>query len=271
MAVNSGEIAAAEGIRRPAFPRPKRDSPWTARFRPRSINEPVTPRNLTPAFVRAKMSRGYGSRLYREILPGLGTTARLHAGDERTADAIMREKVVIDPPLYVDLDGTIIGADTLVLSLWKLVRRTPWVCLSLPWHLARGRAAFKGRVARAVRLDPGDLPYREDVLGFLREEKSRGRTLVLATAAHKGIADAVANHVQLFDRVLASDDTRNLKGTSKLAAILDDAPSGVFDYAGDSLADLPVFERARGSILVHPSPTLLRRAHDTCRVHRVFE
>jgi phosphoserine phosphatase len=120
-------------------------------------------------------------------------------------------------------------------------------------------------------LDPRELPYRENVLTFLREEKTRDRILVLATAAHVRIAEAVANHLQLFDRVIATDDSHNLKGPGKLAAILRDAPDGVFDYAGDSRADLPIFREARESILVHPSRGLLERARETCRVTRVLD
>lgn len=175
------------------------------------------------------------------------------------------------PPLFVDLDGTLIRADTLVLSLRQLAGKRPDACLLLPFLLLRGRAVFKARVARSVFLDPKDLPYREDVLAFLREEKSRGRTLVLATAAHIRVAQAVADHLGLFDGVIATDDSHNLKGSSKLAAILRDAPGGVFDYVGDSEADLPIFRRARESILVCPSSRLLARARETCTVGRIFD
>ena len=43
--------------------------------------------------------------------------------------------------------------------------------------------------------------------------------MVLATAAHRSIAEPVAAHLGLFDSVLSSDDDRNLKGLEKLAAI----------------------------------------------------
>jgi phosphoserine phosphatase len=176
-----------------------------------------------------------------------------------------------EPTLYVDLDGTLIAGDTLVLSLVNLLSEKPWAFVFLPLHALRGRAAFKDRVTRLIALDPQRLPYRPRVIAFLREEKARGRSLVLATAAHRRIAHSVADFLGVFDDVIASDDTRNLKGPLKLAAILEHAPSGVFDYAGDSRADLPIFERARASILVCPSASLLARARAISLVARVFE
>ncbi|MFE8033760.1 UbiA family prenyltransferase [Thiohalocapsa marina] len=52
--------------------------------------------------------------------------------------------------------------------------------------------------------------------------KGRGRSLVLATASDQRMAQAVADHVGLFDVVLASDGERNLKGPTKAAATVTD-------------------------------------------------
>jgi len=175
------------------------------------------------------------------------------------------------PPLCVDLDGTLIAIDTLKECLRILVREKPWLSPLLPLYLLRGRAAFKNRLAHLVELEPQRLPYRWQVVDFLQEEQARGRQLILATAAHRRIADAVACHLGIFDVVIASDRVYNRKGVSKLAAIRDVVRSGIFDYMGDSIADLPIFQAAREAILVHPSKRLLKRARASCRVGRVFE
>jgi phosphoserine phosphatase len=175
------------------------------------------------------------------------------------------------PSLCVDLDGTLIAIDTLRECLRILVREKPWLSPLLPLYLLRGRAAFKDRLAQLVELEPGRLPYRQQVVEFLQEEQARGRRLILATAAHRRIAEAVARHLGIFDAVIASDREYNQKGVFKLAAIRDVARSDVFDYMGDSIADLPIFQAARVAILVHPSKRLLRRARASCWVGRVFE
>lgn len=175
-----------------------------------------------------------------------------------------------DPPLFVDLDGTLIATDTLIESLRAIARKRPWWFLVLPFSVLRGRAYFKQRVASIVNIDPERLPYRNDVLAFLTEEKARGRRLILATAAHRRIADAVARYLAIFDEVIATDGSANLKGPAKLAAIQACVAGGVFDYAGDSVADLPIFRASRRAILVHPGERLARMARESCRVDRVF-
>ncbi|MEX5745636.1 UbiA family prenyltransferase [Massilia sp. X63] len=166
-------------------------------------------------------------------------------------------------PLVVDLDGTLTPTDTLVESVLLLAKQSPFDLLRLPLWLARGREVMKAEVAARVSLAPEQLPYRQDLLDYLRQEKAGGRQIVLATAAHRAIADGVAGHLGLFDRVLASDGSRNLKGSNKLAAIRAEVGPD-FAYAGDSAADLAVWEGAQAAVLVGASRAVssaVRRRH----------
>ncbi len=172
-------------------------------------------------------------------------------------------------PLVVDLDGTLSPTDTLVESALLLAKHTPLTLFKLPFWLLRGREAMKSEIARRVTIKPEELPYREDLLDWLRLERAKGRELVLATAAHRTIAEGVAGHLGLFDRVLATDETRNLKGPNKLAAIR--AEVGLeFAYAGDSAADLPVWEGAQAAILVGASSAVARTVRARHPVEREF-
>ena len=76
---------------------------------------------------------------------------------------------------------------------------------------------------------------------FLRQEKQSGRRLVLATASNERIARAVANHLGIFDEVVASDAGHNLSSHEKLAALQEKFGKGNFDYIGNSHADIPLF------------------------------
>lgn len=169
-------------------------------------------------------------------------------------------------PLVVDLDGTLTPTDTLVESALLLAKQSPLDLLKLPFWLARGREVLKSEIARRVTVAPEQLPYREDLLDYLRLEKAAGRELVLATAAHRSIADGVAQHLGLFDRVLATDGTRNLKGSNKLAAIRAEV-GPAFAYAGDCAADLAVWEGAQAAVLVGAPATVCR----TVRGRHVIE
>jgi UbiA prenyltransferase family/haloacid dehalogenase-like hydrolase len=151
-------------------------------------------------------------------------------------------------PLVVDLDGTLTLSDTLVESVLALVRKSPGTLLKLPFWLLTGRANFKAKVAQAVSIDPTLLPYRTDLLDYLRSQKQQGRRLILATAAHQSIAESVAAHLGLFDCVLGTSDGTNLKGANKLAAIRQLCGTD-FAYAGDSKADLPIWKGSQAAIL----------------------
>lgn len=175
-----------------------------------------------------------------------------------------------EPPLCVDLDGTLIDGDTLRISILHLARRSPWVLLALPFVLLRGRPALKAFVASRYVPDPASLVWRTEVLDFLRAERSRGRRIVLATAAHRLVGEAVFTHLGLFDALVATDNGDNVKGAVKTAHIRKSLECNDFDYIGDSLADLPIFGAARLCHLVAPSPSLRAAATQVGRVGREF-
>ena len=161
-------------------------------------------------------------------------------------------------PLAVDLDGTLVRADTLHEGLLARVRRDPRRAVSALGALRGGKAAFKRHVAEANPFDPALLPYDAGMLDWLRVQRGAGRRLGLFTAADQSIADAVAGHLGLFEVAQGSDGRRNLAGPAKAAAI--EAAFGPdYAYAGDSMADLPVFARARQIVLAGPVERLRAR------------
>jgi len=156
-------------------------------------------------------------------------------------------------PLVVDLvDGTLTPTDTLVESIIQLGKQQPLELFKLPFWLFKKRAGFKANLATRLTLPITNLPYTTKLIDYLRNEKLHGRQLILATAAHSNIANAVAAHLDLFDTVLASSEHHNLKGTAKLAAI-QQLVRAEFVYAGDSKADLPIWQAAQAAILVNTS------------------
>lgn len=176
-----------------------------------------------------------------------------------------------DPPLCVDLDGTLIAADTLRLSLLMLARRQPWRLLPAAGWVMGGRAAFKAYVAGCILPEVGSLPWRARVVDFLKAEHARGRRLILATAADHRVAACIADHLGIFDTVIATEGRNNRRGTAKLLAIRNMLTHNEFDYVGDSNADLPLFLAARKIFLVAPSASLLRRVSQVRNVDGVFD
>ena len=162
-------------------------------------------------------------------------------------------------PLVVDLDGTLTPTDTLHESLFQVLRQSPTRLPKLLLSLLKGKAAFKDQVATYADIDPALLPYRQDFLSYLQSEKENGRAIILATAAHSSIAEKVAGHLGLFDQVLATEQGKNLKGAEKLESIRANVGDR-FAYAGDSKADLPIWEAATSAILIGVSPETAEKA-----------
>lgn len=162
-------------------------------------------------------------------------------------------------PLCVDLDGTLVATDTLWESILILLRTNPFMIFLLPFWLFKGKAYFKHKIAQRVVLPVDILPYREAVIQLLHDEKNKGRQLILATAAHISVAQAVAEYTQLFSEVIASDEKVNLKGIEKRNRLLQRFGVEQFDYMGDSTADLPIFAAAHTSYLVNPSAKLRKQ------------
>jgi 4-hydroxybenzoate polyprenyltransferase len=171
-------------------------------------------------------------------------------------------------PLCVDLDGTLVRSDTLWESLLLLLRRHPGRAVCLPVWLARGRAFLKERIADAVRIDVASLPYNARLVEHLRSERAAGRRLVLVTASHARPARDVADHLGLFETVIATEGGRNLKGRDKRLELVRRFGERGFDYAGNSAADLEVWPAAREAIAVDAPRRVLRRLGD--RADRVI-
>ena len=122
-------------------------------------------------------------------------------------------------PLAVDLDGTLIRTDMMWESLAQLLRRNIFAIFQILFWWTRGRAYLKQKLAACVKIDPATLPYNEKFLAWLHEEKKSGRKLILATASDLKMAQPIADHVGLFDEVMASNGAINLRSENKLRAL----------------------------------------------------
>lgn len=167
--------------------------------------------------------------------------------------------------LAVDVDGTLIKSDLLVESVFILIKQQPWILFHLLFWLIQGRAVLKTRIAERVDVPIQLLPYNQDLLTFLKGEKARGRRLILATASHAKYAQAIADELDLFETVIATDSQQNAKGEQKAQKLIaycqqNAKAQGGFDYAGDASADLKIWSHARKAIVVGSNTKLREQA-----------
>ena len=172
-------------------------------------------------------------------------------------------------PLVVDLDCTLTPTDTLVESVIQVIKQSPLNLLRLPFWLFKGRAGFKNHIASHATISAEHLPYHEPLLAYLRREKLKGRSIILATAAHITIAKKIAVYLDIFDDILATDAGHNLKGRNKLAAIQEKF-GDKFVYAGDCKADVPIWKAAQAAVLVGVAPNLAKSVSVEVRIEQIF-
>lgn len=176
----------------------------------------------------------------------------------------------MNTPLVVDLDGTLIHTDMLHESTLRLLRDAPMELLRLPFLLARGKAILKRHVAQCSSFDPAALPYNQALLEWLQSQRAAGRKLVLCTATDAAIAQAIADHLGLFDEVIASDGNTNVAGEHKAQVLRERFGQGGFDYAGNAAPDLPVWAQARKAIVVNGDAALVQKVQGIADVEHVF-
>ena len=163
-------------------------------------------------------------------------------------------------PLVVDLDGTLIKTDLLLETANQFAARHPLRIFRLLARSSGSRSSLKARLADECVIDPAFLPYNERLVAWLRREKEQGRRLVLATASHCLLAEAVQRHLGLFDEVLATEGEVNLKSERKRDLLVSLYGEQGFDYVGNHAADLVVWRAARQAYVVGGSPRLAARA-----------
>jgi 4-hydroxybenzoate polyprenyltransferase len=161
-------------------------------------------------------------------------------------------------PLCVNLEGAILRTGTTAELALALLRRRPWMLFAMLVWLWRDRAEFRDQVTRHAIFDPSSLPYRRPVLAFLRREAASGRDIFLITRARPDVARAIANHLGLFSEVIEIAHDEAPKGETIAKALCARFGSGDFDYAGNGHVDIPVWQTARRSVIVAPSPHLLK-------------
>lgn len=174
------------------------------------------------------------------------------------------------PPLAVDLDGTLIRTDMMWETLVRLLRKNPFLAIASLALLFRGRARFKQFIASHAQVDAANVPYHEPFLAWLKKQKATGRTVVLATASDRKMAQPVADFVGLFDDVMASNGRTNLRNAAKRHALNERFGVRGYDYAGNSPDDLGVWPDAREAVVVNASLSLSRRAAATTKIAESF-
>jgi 4-hydroxybenzoate polyprenyltransferase len=121
---------------------------------------------------------------------------------------------------------------------------------------------------KRVAFDAGALPFRDELVRWLSEERAAGRRVVLVADGDPRLDEQVATHLGLFDEVARADGSGSAADRKRRVLIERFGERG-FDYAGSDAADLPVWAAARGAIVVG-NRKLADRVGRTTQLLRTF-
>lgn len=156
-----------------------------------------------------------------------------------------------------DLDDCLLKTDLLYEHWLILFKTKPLMFLQSFIWLLKGRAYFKMQIAKNVSVRPQLLPYRHEVLAYLKNVKAEQKaTLILASASPTPWVQDIANYLGIFEYTIASTAKKNMKGSNKLEAIKEHLGTQEFTYIGDHLADLQIWKESICIGSVNPSQSL---------------
>lgn len=168
------------------------------------------------------------------------------------------------PPLYVDLDGSLIKSDLLVESFLELIKRNLLYLFMVPFWLLGGKAHLKRQIAQRIQLRVDLLPYNLALVRYLETQKQHHRKIVLISASDQLLVDAVAAHCGYFDNAIGSNGQTNFSGAHKLARIQQDDLQ--FVYVGNGDIDFHVWEKAAAAVTVNLSAAQSQRLGSLCPI-----
>src|SRR5262249_47858300 len=174
------------------------------------------------------------------------------------------------PTLCVDLDNSLLATDLLWESLLAAVKPSPMAPLLVPFWLMPCPAYLNARLAVRADLRPDLLPYRKEFVSSLRAEKPAGRSVWLVSACDSRLAKHVASHLGIFDQVVSSDGTSNLKGRAKARILEQKFGRRGFSYLGDSRSDVAGWEKAASALVVSGSDSLVKKAAQVTDLEKHF-
>ena len=180
------------------------------------------------------------------------------------------EFILILQPIIVDIDGTLIRKDMLHESALKVLFNNPFEIFRIIYNLSKRKAANKQFLSDRSIFDPSILPYNNDLLTWLKQQKDQGRKLILCTASDLTIANKISNFFGIFNEVIASEGITNLAGKHKAEALEKRFGRSGFDYLGNSQADIVIWQSARRAIVVNASSSMTKKVEANCEVDQVF-
>lgn len=155
-------------------------------------------------------------------------------------------------PLCVDLDGTIIQEDITIELIKTIINNHKRNIFRLFLSIIKSRSYLKHSIRDYISVNLiKSLNFNKNLISILKEEKTKGRKIILVTGANYNVAKEISNYLGIFDEVIASNIALNLISRAKAEVLCSTFGYNKFLYIGNSYNDLEVFKRSAGFIAIN--------------------
>ncbi len=173
-------------------------------------------------------------------------------------------------PICVDIDGTLVSANTLIESTIIAIKTRPMRIFALCAALLKGKAHTKDLIGKYSRQEQISFPYNEALLDWLKAQHAHGRKLILASATDQAIADTISYDLGIFTEVIASTKERSVSASTKHQILKKRFQNRKFAYAGNSPADLSIWNISDSAIIVNATPRVAAAAKKLAFIEAEF-
>ena len=159
--------------------------------------------------------------------------------------------------LFVDLDGTLIKEDLSNLAFSYSFKNNPLKTIFyLLLYFFKGKAYLKYNISKDFSIPFENLTFNKAAFDFIRGVKNRHRTVYLISGSHQILVDQMARYLNIFFESFGTKDDFNMVGSNKVKFIKENLNIHDFDYLGNSLKDLPIWENTGKIIFTNVSHKL---------------
>ena len=159
--------------------------------------------------------------------------------------------------LFVDLDGTLIKEDLSNLAFMEYLKKKPFITLyHLIVFLFKGKPYLKEIISKDFRVPIESLTFNKGALDYVRDIKNRHRVVYLISGSHQLLVNQIDNHLKIFFESFGTQNNFNMVGSNKVKFINGKLNIQDFDYFGNSMKDLPIWEYCKRIIYTNVSESL---------------
>ena len=164
--------------------------------------------------------------------------------------------------LAVDLDHSLIDTDMIYLGLRQLIYKKIYLLPYLFYlRFFRGKPHAKEFLYRMTNLDIDKLPFNTELIDFINKEKYKYDHTILISGSYCKYVKSISEHLKIFDSYAGTDLMTNMISENKVKYLNKQFDNPIFDYIGDSIKDLHIWEKSRQVLVVDHGSILNKITH----------